>query len=159
MKILTIYDTYTGTTEKCAQIISQKLSSEEVRITRVPKNGEVDFQDYDIVLIGSYVHAGKISRRISKFCKKNLEKLLSRRVGIFLCMLSQPENLEKYLKDNFDDELLQHAVAKGCFGSELNYEMMNPIIRFIIRQIVKKAQPEIGLHLDEIEKFVQKLKS
>ncbi|AEH50543.1 flavodoxin domain-containing protein [Pseudothermotoga thermarum] len=159
MKILIVYDTYAGTTEKCAQILSQKIKGEEIQLVKIRKNDEVDLENYNVVLISSYVYAGKVSGKISKFCKKNLENLLDKKVGIFLCMLDDSKNLEKYLRSNFDDKLLRRAIVKGCFGSELNYERMNPIVRFIIKQIVKKAQPEVGLRLNEIEKFVERLNS
>ncbi len=158
MKTLVIYDTYTGTTEKCAKLLGERLQG-EIHVLRVPRNGNVEVERYDTVVIGSYVHAGKVSRRIARFCKTNLQALLQKRVGIFLCMLDKPENLGRYLNNNFNVSLIEHAFAKACFGSELNFEKMNPIVRFLIKLIIKKAQPEVGLRPKEIDKFVSTMNS
>lgn len=157
MKTLIVYDSYTGTVEKCAKILAEQLSNAD--LVNISKQKLPDLQNYDCVVIGSYVHAGHISKKIKKFVAQNLESIRNKKIGIYLCMVAQKEHFEQYMNDNFNKELLRITKVKDFFGGELNYEKMNFLFRFILRQIEKKAKPQLGIRPEKIHEFAQKIMS
>ncbi|KUK21624.1 MULTISPECIES: flavodoxin domain-containing protein [Pseudothermotoga] len=155
VKVLVAYDTYTGTTEKCAKILAEKFK--EARIINLAKGYGVVLNEYDCVVVGSYVHAGKISKRVKKFCEKNIENLRGKKIGIFLCMLGEEKDFEEYVSRNFSSQFLDLVKAKDYFGGELNYERMNFVFRFILKLIVKNTKPKLGVREEKIENFAKQL--
>ncbi|MEJ5228843.1 MAG: flavodoxin domain-containing protein [Pseudothermotoga sp.] len=156
MKTLILYDTYTGTTEKCANLLAQNLNDAEV--VNISKQKVPSLEAYDLVVLGTYVHAGKISKKIQDFCRKNLEILKTKKIGIFFCMLRGDQGIEEYTKANFSEDLLKAVKVKEYFGGELNYEKMNFFFRFILKQIEKKTKPQLGIKPERISSFAKRLK-
>ncbi|MFN4189810.1 MAG: flavodoxin domain-containing protein [Pseudothermotoga sp.] len=157
MKNLIVYDSYTGTVEKCAEILAKELGNTD--LMNISKQKLPDLKDYDCIVIGSYIHAGHVSKKIKRFTEKNLELLKNKKVGVYLCMLGQRENFEQYINYNFDKGFLNICRVKDFFGGELNYGKMNFFFRLILRKIEKSAKPELGIKLEKIREFAQELKS
>ncbi len=155
VKTLVVYDSYTGTTEKCAKMLAELLQNAD--LVNLSNQKVSKLEDYDCVVIGSYIHAGKISKKVKRFCQENLEKLKGKKIGIYLCMLREQDGLEEYIPSNFDQQLLSYVKVKDFFGGELNYDKMNFVFRFILKQIEKKAKPKLGLRIERINAFAQKL--
>ncbi len=151
MKNLIVYDSYAETVEKCAEILAKELGNTD--LMNISKQKLPDLKDYDCIVIGSYVHADHISKKIKRFTEKNLELLKNKKVGVYLCVSSQKENFEKYIHYNFDKEFLNTSRVKDFFGGELNYEKMNFFFRLILRKIEESAKPELGIKPEKIRKF------
>ena len=72
MKAIAIYDSYTGNTEKIAKAIAEELKCKAININNVSK---YKIKDYDLVVLGTPVHAWMPSRKIKRFLdKKNINK-------------------------------------------------------------------------------------
>lgn len=155
MKTLIVYDTYTGTTEKCAKIIAEKLQNAD--LVNISEQRLPSLESYDCIVIGSYVHAGHISKKIKRFMSMNFQKIKDKKVGIYLCMLGEQKHFDQYINSNFDRELLSIVRVKDFFGGELNYQRMNFLFRFILRQIEKRAKPQLGIRTQKILDFAEKL--
>ncbi len=76
----------------------------------------MNVRDYDVVLIGGSIYAGKMQRTVVSFCERNRAALLQRSVGIFLCCLYQGEDALMQLQSAFPDWLLAHAFARVLPG-------------------------------------------
>jgi menaquinone-dependent protoporphyrinogen oxidase len=155
MKTLVAYATKYGCTERCAEILSEKLE-EKADLCNLKKLKVPDLGQYDKVIVGGSVYAGKIRSETSQFCKKNLEVLKSKKIGLFICGMGE-EEAAKQINAAFPRELLNIAVAKGFFGGELVFNRMNSLERFIIKKIAK-TDKDISKVLDEnIDEFARQL--
>lgn len=72
MKILLIYKSKTGFTEKYANWIKEELNCDIEKISNIHK---IDLNSYDLVIFGSRIHAGRIDG-LDKIKKLNLDKKL-----------------------------------------------------------------------------------
>ena len=135
MTTLIVYSTKYGCTEKCAKTLAEKLSgTTEMLNLRV---GNVsDLTQYDKVVIGGSIYAGKIQKEVSDFCSHNLNVLKRKRIGLFICGMLQ-EQAEPELHNSYPPELLAHAVAKEFFGGELKFKQLNFVERLAVKMVSK----------------------
>jgi len=132
MKNLIVYATKHGTVKKCAEMLKEKLNGETV-LANV-KEALPDLEDFDTVILGGSIYIGKIQKKLSNYVKDNLDKLLKKKVAVFIC--SGEDKLE-YITESFPEKLLNHAVSKQLFGGELILENLNFFTRFLMRRIMK----------------------
>ncbi len=68
MRVLTVYDSLFGNTEKIAFTINQKISSHhESYVIKADRIREEDTKNIDLVIIGSPTHGGRFTEPIKKF--------------------------------------------------------------------------------------------
>ncbi|MCY6957231.1 flavodoxin domain-containing protein [Clostridium brassicae] len=162
MNNLIIYATKYGCTEKCAEILSEKLMGKvdlcNLKVEKVP-----ELLQYDKIIIGGSIYAGKIQKEVSEFCLKNICMLKDRKVGFFICGMLKGDKAKMQINDCFPQELLINAVVTESFGGEFRFDKMNFMERFIIKMISKKDKsiPRLNINknvsdiLDEnINRFV-----
>jgi len=153
MKILILYSSKTGTTEKCARLLSKYLKSEN-SVVDLAKAGEVNPNEFDGIILGSCIRVGRIPGNVKKFVEKNLELLKKKRLGVFFCMGETQDRFEEYLSNNFSKDFLDSCVAKGYFGGEFNFDKMG----FIVRKVIKKmseGREYPSIKVENIRKFAE----
>ncbi len=131
MKTLIVYSTKYGSTEKCVEMLKQELTG-EVDLCNLKHNKKPNIDNYDNVIIGGPVFIGKLKKDVSTFVKKNLNQLLEKRVGLFICGIRPGEEGVNQLY-GYPKSLLDHAVTKEIFGGEITFNKMN----FIDRKLTK----------------------
>jgi menaquinone-dependent protoporphyrinogen oxidase len=134
MSTLIAYMTRHGCAEKASELLEGKMN-DDVTIINLKKDSKPNLSKFDTIIIGGSIHAGKIQKGIKNFCQKNLNMLLKKRLGLFLCCMEEGEAAQKQFDDAYSEELRNHATAAGLFGGEFNLNKMN----FFERAIVKKA--------------------
>ena len=67
MKVLLVYDTVEGNTEKVAKSITAALAPAEVKIVRPSEAGSPDFKSFDLVIVGSPTMGGRPSQPMQAF--------------------------------------------------------------------------------------------
>jgi flavodoxin len=77
MKSIVIYDSYTGNTKKIAEVIAETLKCKAKHVKEIDKN---KVAEYDLVVIGTPVHAGMPSKKIKNFLK---EKRIKKFCAVF----------------------------------------------------------------------------
>lgn len=159
MKILIAYATRFGTTEKCAKILAEKIKTEsnEVDVLDLKKNKNIDPADYDIAVIGGSFVAFRMNSNVKKFVKRNIDKLLKMKTGIFMC--GADEEWQKEIKKGFPEELLEKAMVTGYFGYEMNWDKMNPMVRGMMQKATKTTEPVSKINTDNIEEFAERIKN
>lgn len=157
MKTLIIYSTKTGTVEECVTELMDKLKGDitEVKIQR--KAPKLDLSPYKQIIIGASIHAGKIQGAIKDFCQNYLDELKEKKLGLFLCCLTPPDEAKKYFKENFPLECVNNAQALGLFGAAVYFEKMNFIERFILKKITKKNKSYSLLNKNNIQEFAKQM--
>ena len=135
MKTLIVYMTSHGCAEKAAEII-RDLLPEEVASVNLENDEVPPLDQFDLVIIGGSIRIGKIQKRIRKFCENNLDQLLKKRIGLYICCMYEDSKAREQLKKNYPEQLLNHSTGTGIFGGELDFDKMNAFERMIIRDVI-----------------------
>ncbi|MCX7921893.1 MAG: flavodoxin domain-containing protein [Clostridia bacterium] len=144
MNTLIIFASKHGTTEKCASILSKKLTG-KVDLHNLKAGAAPDLTKYDKVIIGGSIYAGRIQKEVSTFCSQNLSLLKDKKLGLFICCMF-PNNAETQLNGAFPQELLNSTAAKENFGGEMKFSDMNFGEKFLtkmVSKVIAKNNPEI----------------
>ncbi len=157
MKTLIAYATKYGCTEKCAKRIAEELGS-DADLLDLGKSSSVSLADYETVIIGGSVYIGKVQKEVSEFCRKHMEELKSKRLGLFICGMAEGEAMETELKSSFPEELLERAAAKEFLGGEFMVDKMNFLDKFMIKKMAKVTENKSNILEDRITRFAQEIK-
>ena len=157
MRILIAYAGKTGTTEKCAKRLCEKLTN----ATTVDLNIQTpDIDQFDTVIVGGAIRMGQLHKKAKKFIEQNAVRLQTKKTAYFLCCGSEGNSAELFSK-NFPKDLLDRAVSYECFGGEMNVENMHGFDKFVAKMAAKAsadkklAPPKIN---DEnIAKLIEKI--
>jgi menaquinone-dependent protoporphyrinogen oxidase len=144
VKTLVIYASKHGSAEKCAAKLSERLS-EETYLCNL-KDGKIpELLQYERIIIGGSIYAGRIQREVSEFCINNINELMGKKLGFYICCMNKGAS-ETQLKDAFPQELFNNAIAKESFGGEFKFRDMNFMEKTITKMISKvlaKDNPDI----------------
>lgn len=154
MNTLIVYATKHGCTEKCAAILSEKLTG-KVDLCNLKGVKAVNLSQYDKVIIGGSIYAGQIRKETSEFCTKNLNELKDKKLGFFLCCMRDGEIADMQINNSFPQELLSNALAKDYFGGEFIFKKMNIMERLIVKKVSKIDKDTSNILEDRINRFAQ----
>jgi len=138
MKTLIVYATKTGTTQKAAKMIAEKLKDKpdmvDLNVTK-----KVDVLGYDFVLVGGPINMGKLNRTVKRFLAKNREALMAQRFGLFLAC-GYPKELDKYLAAILDADMLAHAEVKTDIGYAYYLDKLGPIGKRVVMELTNTTE-------------------
>lgn len=161
MRTLIVYATKHGSTSMCAESLASMLGADVSRC-QLGRESVPALADFDQIIIGGSIHVGKIQKAASKFMFENQEILLQKRLGLFLCCMTEGEELKPLIQATFPEKLLAHATAVGTFGGCFNYDKMNWLERKMIQMIIRKQSGDPAarfcekidkINREEIERF------
>ncbi len=155
MKTLIAYSTTLGCTEQCASKLKEDLG-EGVDMIRISRRRRLNLQEYQNIIIGGSIHEGMIQRSVFKFCENNLEVLLQKQVGLFVCCMDSDANEQELIQRAFPEKLVDNALASGFFGGELNIKKMNLLQKIMTRKAAR-LQKEPDIDFQKILDFAQKI--
>ena len=69
MKILVCYFSNTGNTEKVAKSIAEALEGEDLEILKIEEADPLSLKNYDLVVLGSGIYAGRLHVKVTDFMK------------------------------------------------------------------------------------------
>jgi len=157
MSTLIAYASKNNTTEKCAEILKEKLpNSELINLSRK----KPDLSLYNTIIIGSCIRFNYIHTDVKDFIGENIEELLKKRTAIYLCC-AFPEKANQYILHNFPKRLLNHSTSIECFGGKLKVKPYHFIDKLVMKTVVKNYKldkrnlTEIDMH--SIDKMVKEL--
>ncbi len=154
MHTLIVYNSKYGAAEKCVNLMRKELTGEVTEVN--VRDGKAPApDDFDRVLIGSNIHAGSIDKKIRAYCKRTVDSLIQRPIGIFLCCLTPEEKAQDYFEKNFPQLVVEHAKTKGVLGGALYFEKMNFFERFLLKKISGTTTSFENIDEDRIREFVQ----
>lgn len=156
MNTLIVYATKHGCTEKCAIILSEKLTG-KVDLSNLKMIKDIELSQYDKVIIGGSIYVGKIQKEVREFCSKNLNALKEKKVGLFISCMADENSSETQLNNSFPEELVANAVAKEFFGGEFVFKKMNVIERFIVKKVSKTDKDTSKILNENINRFAQSM--
>jgi len=153
MKTIIVYGTKYGTAEKCSKLLKAKLQG-EVTLVNIKKESLPDITAFDNIIIGGSIYMGQIRKEVKKFCTENLNVLKDKRVGLFICGLSNEDVITPF-KNSFPEVLLNNAIAKEHFGGEVVFKRMNFLEGFIMKKVAKTDKDVSKLSEENINKFAE----
>lgn len=148
MNTLILYVSKHGAAKKCAEILSEKLTGKvdlcNIKTDRIP-----DLSQYDKVIVGSCIYAGRAHKEVNEFCTKNMDVLKGKRLGLYICCMNK-KAAEMQLNGAFPEELLKCATVKESLGGEFKFKEMNFVEKLITKMVSKtlsKDDPSIVIDM------------
>ncbi len=155
MSTLIAYSSTLGCTEQCASKLKEGLG-EGVELIRISRRTKFDLEPYESIIIGGSIHAGMIQRSVFRFCEIYLDNLLKKQVGLFVCCMDPDADEKELIARAFPERLVEHALASGFFGGELNIKKMNLLQKIMTRKAARlQKEPEIDFQ--KILAFAKKM--
>ncbi|MGW8316478.1 MAG: flavodoxin domain-containing protein [Bacteroidales bacterium] len=155
MSTLIAYSSTLGCTEQCASKLKEGLG-EGVELIRISRRSKFNLEPYESIIVGGSIHAGMIQRSVYKFCEIYLDTLLQKQVGLFVCCMDPDADEKELIARAFPDRLVEHALASGFFGGELNIKKMNLLQKIMTRKAARlQKEPEIDFQ--KILAFAKKM--
>ncbi len=156
MKTIILYESLHGSTEKCANLLSEKINF-DLQIKRLQDDEDIRIDEYDVVIIGGSIHHGVIQSRIEKYIEKNYNQLITKKVGLYLCCMEEGEAAQIQFERAYPEGLRKMAAATGLFGGEFNMNKMNFFERKITRRATGLKKSVSKINNEEIEEFANKI--
>ncbi|MBN1892019.1 MAG: flavodoxin [Clostridiales bacterium] len=155
MKTIILYATKYGSTEKVANRIREKIPGETV-MANISKRHVPDLSAFDTVIVGGPIYIGKTLKPLTTFINKNLGELKKKRLALFICAGAEdPAQVEILLSALFPAELRDRAVYTGTMGGEMNMNNVNPLMRFVLKNMIKVKEGYSRLSEENIESLVR----
>ncbi|NEW83449.1 MAG: flavodoxin [Mariniphaga sp.] len=156
MKTAIIFTTNHGATEKVAHLIGETLKNNSVEYFNLKNNPKIDLADFDTIVIGSSIHAGKNQSEVRKFIKNDTLKLLQMKIALYLCCMNQPQEQAEF-EIAYPELLRKHSVYNAIVGGEYAFEKMNFIEKFLVRKISGVSSTTSKLRYTEINNLVNSI--
>lgn len=147
MKVLLIYQSKTGFTEKYAKWIKEEIDCTLVKLSDLSKN---DIQGFDVILFGSRLHGGKIDG-LDKIKKMNFHHPLI--LFVTGATLSENETIQEVWKNELSDTNWKHFYLPAG----LNYEKMGMVDKIIMKMFLGmlEKQKEKSDETKELFKYIK----
>lgn len=173
MRALVAYSSKHGHTQAIADRIGEVLADAghtvHVRdVGTLPRKFVID--DYDAVVLGSPVYAGKHMASLRRFVIERRAILQQRPSAFFSCSLTSAHRTDdarrtaRDLVDAFIDETGWRPDHVGLFGGALLYRKYNFLVRFMMKHISRRAGGETDTsrdhdytRWDEVDAFATEL--
>lgn len=155
MKTVILYTTKYGSVRKAAAILKEKLNGETALVDIA--NGSIpSLDEYDTVILGGSVYMGRIQKKLSSYIQNNLNVLLKKRIGVFLCAgATENGQQEKELREAYPSRLYDHVLARGVLGYSYDFDKMRFFDRFIVSRILGNTKSISAFYDDKINQFAQ----
>lgn len=155
MKTLVAYATKHGASEKCAKLLAEKLEG-EVDVVNL-KGSSINISQYEKVVVGGSVYAGMIRKEVKQFLAANLEVIKNKKFGMFVCGMSDGEQMDKVISMAYPQELRDKATAVSSFGTQMLMKDLGFFERFIVKKIAKTDTDVNKINTDAIAGFAEKM--
>lgn len=143
MKILLIYKSKTGFTEKYANWIAEELKCDIEKISNIQR---IDFSSYDLIIYGSRIHAGRIDG-LDKIKKLNLDnKLIVFATG---ATPKETNSIKEVWKNNLtESELI--SIKHFYIPAGLNYERMGFLDKVMMKMASMMLEKKENKSIEDI---------
>lgn len=138
MKILIAYSSKSGTTKECAEMLAQKLASNDVTLASL-EDCSPDVTGFDIAIIGGYVRMGKLSKSVRNYITANETVLDATMHAFFLCC-GLPESTEYYFEKAIPKKLLDSSISNTCFGGDLRVNKQKGFDKFVAKLVLNEIK-------------------
>lgn len=149
MKILITYFSNTGNTEKVANGIKEGMEGHDIDILKVKETDPDSLIKYDLVVLGSGIYAGKISKEIATLMKK--AEVLPQKFAFF-CTHASPglyQKAWKMIRKRIQSENLKVIGEFDCFGEQLGIPIQTRMA--MLEKLPLDQQEKAKKHMDALK--------
>lgn len=154
MKTLIAFASKYGTTEKCANLLKEKLDG-DVDVVNL-NDSRPSVSDYDAVIIGGPVYMGKLNSKVSSYCVNNLPNLVDKKKGFFICHMDFEKPIDQQLAEFYPKKLIETATAKAGFGGAYFVSKMGFFYKWVIKKAAGVEEDRENIQYDAIDNFASK---
>jgi menaquinone-dependent protoporphyrinogen oxidase len=155
MNTLILYATTHGCTEKYAMLMKQGIAGNVTVLNLKDKKARnPDYKDFQNVIIGGSIHAGRLQKSVKDFMKRHSSQLLRMKLGLFLSCMEEGDTASKQFEDNFPEEIRDHASATGIFGGEFDFKKMNFLEKAIVKKVAGIKKSVSRMDEDAVQNFI-----
>lgn len=157
MKNIIIYGTRYGSATEVARRIQKELGC-DCTLVNIMTDNVPSLDTFDTVILGGSIYIGKVQKELTAFVGKNLNLILSKKVGLFICAgAPTQEDRDKELQGAFPPELLTRAAAKDVLGYAFAFEKMRFFDKLIMKKIKGDAVSTYEYYDNRISQFAKAL--
>ena len=156
MKIAIIYSTKHGCTDKCAHTLANEIDTNTALIN-LELSTDANLSAFDTIIIGGSIHAGSINKKVENFIEKNHDKLLQKKLGLFLCCMFDGEKALEQFQNAYPETLRNKAIAHGLFGGEFDFDKMNFFEKAIVKKVANVDKSVSNISYTNIRDFAVKI--
>lgn len=156
MRTLIAYSTTHGCTEQVAHELKKSLGG-DVTLVNLKSDPGHNPISYDRIIIGGSIHAGQIQKRVKDFCGKNMDILLEKEIGLYICCMEEGATASKQFSEAYPEKLQMHAKAAGIFGGAFDFEKMNFVEKLIVKKVARVKQSTSRIDHQAIKKFSKRM--
>ena len=150
-RILLVYATREGQTEKVAMRITEHLQNLDVNVQIYnAKDADlirnIELNSFDLLVFGGSMHAGGIEEELINFINENAHEISSMPRSFFLVVLSaatkDPELRESWLadaRDKMNQQLAVEFTEVEMIAGALAYSKYSFPLKWVMRRIAAKA--------------------
>lgn len=154
MKNLIVFSSKYGTTQRCGELLKKDLKNDTDMIN-LKDNYSVNLREYDVVIIGASIYAGRAQKEVIKFIENNREGLQTKKIGLFICCRDEGEKALEYMKVNYPEWIMKQALVKEHFGHEIHLEKMGFLNKVIVKAVAKVSEGYSDIKIENIEGFMK----
>jgi menaquinone-dependent protoporphyrinogen oxidase len=155
LSFLVVYGTGEGQTAKVADRIVDALVArghEATAVNATDLPADLAVADFDAVLVGASIHAGKHQATVGAFVESNRDVLASKPTAFFQVSLSSADEGGREQAAGYVEEFVEqtgwHPDRIGLFGGALRYSEYGFLKRLMMKQLAKRALPDVDTSED-----------
>jgi len=153
---LIIYSSWTGSTQEIAEHIAKTLEKNKFKAKVISAKEKPNLNEFDLIVIGTSVHAGRTLSDFRRFIKQNFEILTSKPIAFFVSCANMMHDTEEsreetraWLEKGIKNFSVLQPLSIGYFGgatktSGKSFDKLNIFTRRIIQAMEKKMLSEYG---------------
>jgi menaquinone-dependent protoporphyrinogen oxidase len=157
MNILIIYMSSHGCAENIASTLASKFENHLVELHNLKNRMLPHLAKYDAVILGGSIHAGEIQTKIKTYCERNIDVLLKKNIGLYLCCMEKGEIAKQQFEKAYPEQLRKNAVAKALMGGEFTFEKMSFFEKTIVKRMANVNESVSAIKYDIIDEFAKKI--
>lgn len=155
--IAILYSSKYRTTATICQSIGKQLEAKaSVTLVDIGCKNDICLSDYDTVVLGTSIYAGKPRKQMSQWCAQNQATVRGKRLFLFVCGMDKPHAATE-LEAAYPSALRQHAIATTFFEGEYRLETMRFFDRMILQLLIKVKKTLHRTYNELVKDFVEKL--
>lgn len=144
----------------CSETIAMKMKEDlgkNITLVDLAKEDCPPLKEFHRIIIGGMVKAGQVQKRIKVFCQKNLDELLIKETGLFICSMETDDKARMQLMNAYPEDLINTAKSTAVFTGGYDFNRMNFIEKLIVKKVRKGNPVSAGLDFEAVRKFSRRM--
>ena len=157
MTTLIVYASTHGCARQCVERLAARLDGRVMSVD-LKKDSNPDPGNYDAVIVGGSIHAGRVQGKVRRYLAARADLLKAKKLGLFLCCMEEGEKADQQFRAAFPADLIAHAAATGLFGGAFDFDKMNFLQKVVIKKVSGVTQSVSKIRLDAVDAFADKFR-